>query len=444
MTTSHNVQYVSPREVIPGPPTPRPPFRPQTDVRRSQQGGSRYGRDSTSSTTQLKSRSELRLENDYRDLQESYSDLRRQFHDRQHEYETQASRTEMYIQDMEDRETKLKDKLCKLEDDHERYVQQTQLKSFRNMKQGRWLPLEDSSVQRNLELLQSNIKQWAKSSAIKDMKETDSILKQPAKNAALLESLGRVVRMEDGFLPPQLSNGRKAPVLCLNALLANEIHMHILADPFFFLEDDISPFIDRLPADPSILKQIPSPNLLYREMYETLKRVKPREAHLWRSQMLRILNPPIQDDVHPSEKRVKSLTEAKRQKVCSRHATAFLEGPARHLLHTAQENATSDRVQRLENIFQAAGNLSCQLWTQRTYFECQGLQDLKVELFSIDSEILEMHPLVHLDEVPARFNERTITMVVNPLVKAWGTDEAEDYDRSRVWAKAVVWLPLES
>lgn len=160
--------------------------------------------------------------------------------------------------------------------------------------------------------------------------------------------------------------------------------------------------------------------------------------------MLRILSPPIQDDAHPSEKRVKSLTEAKRQKVCSRHATAFLEGPARHLLHTVQEDATSDRVQRLENIFQAAGNLSCQLWTQRTYFECQGLQDLKDELLSIDSEILEMHPLVHLDEAPARLNERPITMVVNPLVKAWGTDEAEDYDQSRVWAKAVVWLPLES
>lgn len=261
------MQYISPHEIVPGSPTPRPASRPQTDVRRSQHGGSRYGRDSTSSTTQPKSRSEIRHENDYRDLQESYSALRREFDDRQHEYETQTS---MYIQDMEDRETKLKDKLCKLEDDHERYVQQTQLKSFRSMKQGRWLPLEDSSVQRNLELLQSNIKQWAKSSAIKNMNETDSILKQSAKYAALLESLGRVVRMEDGFLPPQLSHGKKAPVLCLNALLANEIHMHILADPFFFLEDDISPFIDRLPADSSILKQGPSPNLLYREMYETL------------------------------------------------------------------------------------------------------------------------------------------------------------------------------
>lgn len=177
----------------------------------------------------------------------------------------------MYIEDMEDRETKLKDKLRKLEDDHERFVQQTQLKSFRSMKQGRWLPLEDSAVQRMLESLRSNIKQWAKSSAIKNMKEIDSILKQkPAEYTALLKNLGRVVRMVDGLLPPQLSKGTKAPVLCLNALLANEIHMHILADPFFFLEDDIGSIIDSLPADSSILKQRPSPNLLYREMYDTL------------------------------------------------------------------------------------------------------------------------------------------------------------------------------
>lgn len=160
--------------------------------------------------------------------------------------------------------------------------------------------------------------------------------------------------------------------------------------------------------------------------------------------MLRILSPSIQDDAHPSEERVKSDTEAMRQKVCSRHATSFLEGPARNLLHTAQEDATPDQVQRLENIFQAAGKLSYQLWTQRTFFQCQGLQDLEAEPISIDSEILEMHPLVHFDEDPARLNERPVTMVVNPLVKAWGTDEAEDYDRSRVLAKAVVWLPLES
>lgn len=160
--------------------------------------------------------------------------------------------------------------------------------------------------------------------------------------------------------------------------------------------------------------------------------------------MLRILSPSIQEDAHPSEKRVKSNTEALRQKVCSRHAAAFLEGPARHLLQAIPNEATSDRAQRLENIFQTAGKLSYQLWTQRTFFECRGLLELKGESFSIDSAIMEMHPLIHLDEAPARLSERPIMMIVSPLVRVWGTDEAEDYDHCRVLAKAVVWLPLES
>lgn len=159
--------------------------------------------------------------------------------------------------------------------------------------------------------------------------------------------------------------------------------------------------------------------------------------------MLRILSPSIQDDAPPGEKRVKHDTEALRQKVCSRHAAAFLEGPARHLLQAVPTDAISDRLQRVETIFQTAGKLSYQLWTQVTYFECRGLQDLKNETFSIDSAVMEVHPLVHLDEAPARVNERPITMVVNPLVQVWGTDEAEGYEQCRVWAKAVVWLPLE-
>ena len=233
------------------------------------------------STQQQKSRSELRLEKDFRDLQENYSELRkshnnvlRQFYDLQHENQTQTSRTEAYIQDMRDIQKKLTEKNRELEDDKEMYefeIQQAQLKSFRNMKQGRWLPLEESSIQGKLELLQSSLKQWAKSCAVKIMKEVELAFKQkPAEQTNLLQSLGQVVCLVDGVLPRELAEGKQAPFLCLNALLANEIYTHILADPFFFLEDDISPIIDSLPADSSILKQRPSPNLVYQEMYGTL------------------------------------------------------------------------------------------------------------------------------------------------------------------------------
>lgn len=160
--------------------------------------------------------------------------------------------------------------------------------------------------------------------------------------------------------------------------------------------------------------------------------------------MLRILSPPTDDDAPPSKKEIKNHTTECRREVCSRHAKSFLEGPGRHLHQITKNDMTSDRAQRLEKIFQTAGELSCQLWTQRTYFRCRGLPELESELFSIDSPIMELHPLIHLDETPTRLNGHPIVIVVNPLVQVGGTDEAEDYDQTRVWAKAVVWLPLES
>lgn len=175
---------------------------------------------------------------------------------------------------MKEREKRLTEEIHELKaenETHEYEIQQAQRKSFRNMKQGRWLPQEERSVQGKLELLQSNIKQWAKSHAMKSMKEVIFMVKQtPAEQAALLKGLSKVVRLVDDTLPPQLLEARHAPFLCLNAMLANAIYMHILADPFFFMEDDIGPIIDSLPADSSILKQRPSPNDLYGTMYDDL------------------------------------------------------------------------------------------------------------------------------------------------------------------------------
>ncbi len=394
-------------------------------------------------------------------------------------HRAEKSRAEEYIRDMEEREKRRSEKIKELQFIQEKYeyeIQQAQLSSFRNMKQGRWLPLEESDVVGKIELLNKRIKQWAKSAAMKTMNEVYATLKHdPAEEAILRLELSAVVRMQNGVLPLQLSEGKQAPFLCLNAILANDIYMRILADPFFFLEDDISFIIDSLPADSSIIKQRQSPNILYRDMYQKLMTgsffgasfffvslsprilnsnfkyatyftVDAREAHIWRSQMLRILSLSFQDDPQPGEKGVKQETEARRQQVCTRHARSFWEGPARHLWsldHThGDDAASSDQLKRLDGIFQAAGSLSYQLWTQRTYFRCHGLKDLEDQSFSIDSAALELHPLVHLDEAPTRLDGHPIVMVVNPFVQVYGTDEAEDYHQSRVWAKAVVWLPL--
>lgn len=210
----------------------------------------------------------------YSQLEKQNTTLRCQIRELQDECQVHTSRGKSYIRGMKEKEKKLTDEIHELKHENEMReweIKQAQIKSFRNMKQGRWLPQEESSVRGKLDRLQSNIKQWAKSNAMKSMEEVDSMLKETAvEQDALLKGLGKVVRLVDGALPAQVLDGRHAPFLCLNAMLANEIYMHILADPFFFLEDDIGPIIDSLPVDSSILKQRPSSNVLYGKMYNDL------------------------------------------------------------------------------------------------------------------------------------------------------------------------------
>lgn len=228
----------------------------------------------------FKSRPEPRPQKDqdsydsYSTLEKQNSTLRHQIRELQNERQVRISSTESYIQAMKEKEKKLTDEIYELKEENEMReweIQHAQIKSFRNMKQGRWLPLEESSVQRKLERLQNNIKQWARSNAMKSMKKVDSMLnKSPVEQAALLKSLGKVVRLIDGALPSPILESRHAPFLFLNAVLANEIYMCILADPFFFLEDGVGPIIDSLPTDSSIPKQRPSSNVLYGKMYDDL------------------------------------------------------------------------------------------------------------------------------------------------------------------------------
>lgn len=224
--------------------------------------------------------SELHPEND-EDLYEKYSTLKKQntslrnkIHELQNECQVHTSMTESYIRDMKEKEMKLTDEIHELKGENqmrEWEIQQAQIKSFRNIKQGRWLAQEESGVQGKLGRLQSNIKQWAKSNATKSMIEVDLMLKQtPVEHDALVTGLSKVVRLVNGALPSQIFDSAHAPFLCLNAMLANEIYTRILADPFFFLEDDIGHIIHSLPADCSIPEPRPSPNVLYGKMYDDL------------------------------------------------------------------------------------------------------------------------------------------------------------------------------
>jgi hypothetical protein len=118
-------------------------------------------------------------------------------------------------------------------------------------------------------------------------------------------------------------------------------------------------------------------------------------------------------------------------------AMNFLAGPARHLIDT---KAKTDFTAKLNKIFNEAASMAYMLWTRRTDMRVYSLHDMGETLFDAESPYFEPDTLVRHDDHDDGLRGRPITMVVHPLLKAYGTDEAKDYDEGRVWAKGVVWL----
>jgi hypothetical protein len=161
-----------------------------------------------------------------------------------------------------------------------------------------------------------------------------------------------------------------------------------------------------------------------------------QDAHIWRSQMLRLLLPPLRTGNAVEGERLRSWTMGMIAKVSERQASNFIAGSARYLISTDDK---TDYTEKLKGIYQEAATLSYKLWTRKITMKCSTFHDLGHPTFDANSPYLEPHPLVRYDDHD-RLKNKPITVIVHPLLQVYGTDEAKDYDEGRVWAPAVVWL----
>jgi hypothetical protein len=153
--------------------------------------------------------------------------------------------------------------------------------------------------------------------------------------------------------------------------------------------------------------------------------------------MLRLLLPPLRTDSNEGEMSLRSWTEGRIARVSGRQASDFLTSPARYLI---SNDAKPGYDNKLRTIYQEAATLSYMLWTRRTTMRCVTLREMGHPTFDIDDPCLVPHTLVRHDEHDDQLRDRPITVIVHPLVEVFGTDEAKDYDKGRVWAPAEVWL----
>ncbi len=154
---------------------------------------------------------------------------------------------------------------------------------------------------------------------------------------------------------------------------------------------------------------------------------------------MRLLYPPLRESSTSAEINLHSLTESQIGRVSDWHAARFVDGPARHFI---QSDSEGQFIQRLKAIYKQAAELSYQLWARRTAIKCITLREMEGHaIFKLDNPWMEPHTLVRYDDHPDQLVGRPFTVVVHPIVEAFGTDDGEGYDQNgRVWAKAVVWL----
>jgi hypothetical protein len=151
--------------------------------------------------------------------------------------------------------------------------------------------------------------------------------------------------------------------------------------------------------------------------------------------MLRILNATLIDKI------TGDLLSHEVLRVSTRLAGDFLSSSAGIFFRDVQNDAELvKRDQELQRLYQSAEELSLSLWSQRTSMECKGLEALPV--FN-DNGTMRAHRLHQLDEDDDRLNGKNVLVVIQPLVVAYGTEDAEDYDKEKTWARAIVLIEEE-
>ncbi|EFR01013.1 hypothetical protein MGYG_04015 [Nannizzia gypsea CBS 118893] len=307
----------------------------------------------------------------------------------------------------------------KLQDD----LRVAQEGALRSIKRASWVPSEDGAVRNEFSKLEENLKSWAKYYAVPDINYLEALSNE--EKVEITDFLKEHISRPNfdallGTLSPLLK--KRFPLLITHAMLATYIFKIVFHNPFFALE-----YLN------TSSNAVPKAAMF--ELYNAMIKVLPSEAHIWRSQMLRLL---LTTPASPSE--LPLLTPQALQMFSSTMAEKFLRGPVRLLLKIDQSSAQQGNcmLQDLCHVFSAAAELSLSLWCQRTTMGCRLITLSKPKQFSQKCQLMVAHRLHHLDEDDSRLDGKEVLAIIQPAVVAFGNENAENYDKGKVWSRAIV------
>lgn len=129
-----------------------------------------------------------------------------------------------------------------------------------------------------------------------------------------------------------------------------------------------------------------------------------------------------------------------RYKYYKKLSYAFDDSDANLLYRECSEEEEAARFDDLVDLFCSADDFFSKLWSQKVYIKTLDARVLLKEPFSIDSDDCEAHAAHKLEEDDKSKDGMLIQMVVEPGILAYGNEQGESYEVSKVWSKAVVWL----
>lgn len=376
---------------------------------------------------------ELELKDQLGNMQSQNQRLENEFQQSQRELEHRTRISEAKVQEARSEKEEV-------QAEYNLFIRQKQEEKFKEM--GSWPSVEGSKVMGDLDRLKRDMRTFGKAMSINDWSIFQRL--QEASYVALMNDLAEVCVLTTDGLPEGLTS-LKSPGILLNALVAHHVYKTLFKNPFFFLDNGLGDVLPKLGLG-SLLNEVYSRTQQgkciqgYKRWRKTTKlsnTANQDEAHIWRSQTLRLLLPPLRNNTSSQERDVHLWTSELISEVANLQAACFLEGPARHLIC---DEAKANCGNKLQSIYHTAANISYMLWTRRTTMRCYTLEHFGQPTFNPESKDLIPHSSVKFDQFEDQLKGSPISLIVHPLLRLYGTNDAKDYDRGSVWAPAEVWL----
>ena len=323
-------------------------------------------------------------------------------------------------------------------------LREFQIKSFREMGKDSWTPMEDRIVREKLTEIHKDIEDWVEENCVESFRDVvvEDLTEEEEEN--LMNFLQRFTYIEEekDSLSYQLSRWEARsmdPVLIQTAIITHMMYIFIFRNPFMALDglvdleqaesvsSSMTVTYQMLSSCKHLLFFLWSPSQLM------ICLVNRKQAHRWRSQLMRILFPkPISggkfDGLEPVDENVTNHLRWK----CEMAVRELENSP--YVAFLKKEWSDEYREQMVEFWFQAT-EIFTQLQTQLPRASWPDVTQNQYAGLGFNEQYAEAHRSQAFGD---DYRGKRIEVIISPFVSLWGNEDGEQYDKERVVSKAVV------